>query len=253
MIAQIKDKLSGFLLRKMNALIAQLQEESVMGNIYDQILKLKRLNLVVHGNFETSIPNTKPLILVCNHPLGILDGLILGALAKQNNLTFKIIANEFLLRLEFFNRDFIGVNPYGTKTALTRNIAPLKETFSWLNNNNTLIVFPAGEVAQFQFKKMRIVEAPWIESIGKIIQRSNADVLPIYIKGRNSSLFYILKCMHSVLGSLCLCKEFVDKVNQSVEIRIGDIIEPTKLKQFTDTDELMRFLRKTTLSLDKDN
>lgn len=253
MDATIKNKISCFLLRKMDALIKRLEDEALMGNIYDQMLKLKQIELVVKGNVEVFEKNTKPLIIVCNHPLGILDGLVLGAFANQNNLNFKIVANEFLLRLDQYNRDFIPVDPYGTKTSLTRNLAPLKETLSWLNKKNTLIVFPAGDVAQFHLKKMRIVESSWRESVGKIIQRSNANVLPVYIEGKNSNLFYLLKWIHLKLGSLCLCREFVDKVNQTIEIRIGNMIEPDELKQFSKADELMSFLRSATLELAHNN
>lgn len=245
----IKNRISCFLIRKLDDLIKRLQDESLMGNIYDQILKLKKIELVVHGNIEVFEKNTTPLIIVCNHPLGILDGLVLGAFANQQNLNFKIVANEFLLRLDQFNRDFIPVDPYGTRNSLARNIAPLKETLSWLNKKNTLIVFPAGDVAKFYLKKMCIIEAPWRESIGKIIQRSNAYVLPVYIKGKNSNLFYLLKWIHVKLGTLRLCKECIDKVNQTIEIRIGNIIEPDRLKKFSNVEELTSFLRATTLDL----
>ena len=61
------------------------QHEIVLGESFWNIM-LKRYGLsleLLDGNFS-SIPKDGPLILVANHPFGILDGLILGYILSKS-------------------------------------------------------------------------------------------------------------------------------------------------------------------------
>jgi putative hemolysin len=48
---------------------------------------------ILDGAFS-SIPEDGPLILIANHPFGILDGLILGYIMSKSRKDFKILAHK---------------------------------------------------------------------------------------------------------------------------------------------------------------
>jgi putative hemolysin len=191
-----------------------------------------------------------PLVIISNHPFGIIDGLILGGVAKKNGLNFKIMANYMLSSIaERIKQDIIGIDPYDNAVSIKRNLTPLKQAFNWLKNGNTMILFPAGDVANFSLSKMKIIEGPWPSSIERLIKGTKANVLPIYFEGRNSILFYLLKCIHLKLGTFRLLHEFFNKSGTVIKLHVGEIIRYNELDKVSKQQSLIDFLRQTTISL----
>ena len=52
---------------------------------------------LLDGAFNT-IPKDGPLILIANHPFGILDGLILGYILSKSRKDYKILAHKVFSR-----------------------------------------------------------------------------------------------------------------------------------------------------------
>ena len=80
------------------------EHEIVLGESFWNIM-LKRYGLsleILDGNFS-SIPKDGPLILVANHPFGILDGLILGYILSKSRQDFKILANQVFCKSDDLN------------------------------------------------------------------------------------------------------------------------------------------------------
>ena len=48
---------------------------------------------LIKGSLE-DIPKKGPVVIVSNHPFGILDGLLLGYILSKTRSDFKIIANR---------------------------------------------------------------------------------------------------------------------------------------------------------------
>jgi len=87
-----------------------------------------------------------------------------------------------------------------TARMLTRvpatNLKGLKQCLGWLKKGNTLITFPAGEVASYRPAKWRVVEPAWASHISALVRHSKATVLPLYFPGRNSNLFMLMGLLH---------------------------------------------------------
>ena len=71
----------------------------------------------------SSIPKDGPLILVANHPFGILDGLILGYILSKSRQDFKILANQVFCKSDDLNDIILPISFDETKEASKMNIA----------------------------------------------------------------------------------------------------------------------------------
>ena len=72
---------------------------------WSDILNEMEIKVVNKSNKELIIPEKDPLLVIANHPFGIIDGLILCSLISQYRGDFKIMTHEtlqFLPQLEQF-------------------------------------------------------------------------------------------------------------------------------------------------------
>jgi len=92
------------------------------GPILDSLLKELRITYVVDGEDLAGIPRTGPGIVVANHPFGMLEGAILGAMLPRIRPDVKIMANHLLAGLPEIENQCIFVDPFKAKgsTAINR-------------------------------------------------------------------------------------------------------------------------------------
>ncbi|MBT8475634.1 MAG: acyltransferase, partial [Alphaproteobacteria bacterium] len=62
------------------------------------------LSLDIVGGSLANIPSEGPLILVANHPYGILDGLIMGHILSEVRGDFRILAHRVFRKAEDLDR-----------------------------------------------------------------------------------------------------------------------------------------------------
>lgn len=213
---------------------------------------------ISYGKTE-NLPETGPVMVVANHPTGGLEGMILIDLLTKRRKDIKIMANGFLGRIPEIRNIFLTVNPYGTKHAKKENIAPLKEAVKWLKDGGVLVVFPAGDVSSFQPGQMRISDGIWEKSIIRLAEIGEANILPIYINGRNSLTFYMASLAHPFLKTLLLPRQLINQKKKRFSISIGNLIPLKKLEKYLTDQTKMDYLKMKTYMLaerslqDKDN
>lgn len=248
---------------------------SVVGGAVERILAIDKLNHVYYSTAEQveptmhfadrvletmaveydltdeeieRIPRSGPVVVVANHPFGGLEGLILGSLLKSVRSDVKLMANFLLERIPDLRDFFIFVDPFGRASSAKVNMKPLKETMAWLRSGGALGVFPAGEVSHIDFRKGGVVDKTWSPTIARIIKKTEAPVLPVYFVGANSLLFQILGMVHPRFRTALLPKEFVNKKNRTIHVRVGNLIPYKKLADLED-DALMAYIRLRTYNL----
>ncbi len=194
------------------------------------------------------IPKQGPVVVVANHPFGAIEGVILAQLLRRYRPDVKLMANYLLQRVPEISDLFIAVDPFGGQGAKRANMGPLKEVYRHLANDGMLVIFPAGEVASRQ-RNGRVVDAPWSETVARIVRKSGADVLPIFIQGENSRLFHLLGRIHPRLRTAMLPREMINKKGQTLELRIGETLPNADLVRLSDDTELTRWLRLRTCLL----
>lgn len=215
----------------------------------DRVLETMEVDYDVTDADIKRIPVSGPVVVVANHPFGGLEGLILGSLLKSVRPDVKLMANFLLERIPDLRDFFIFVDPFGRAGSARMNMKPLKETMAWLRGGGALGVFPAGEVSHINFRKGGVVDPAWSPTIARIVKKTEAPVLPVYFVGANSLMFQILGMIHPRLRTAMLPKEFVNKKNRTIHVRVGSLIPYTKLADLDD-DALMEHIRLRTYNLE---
>ena len=173
------------------------EHEIVLGESFWNIM-LKRYGLsleILDGNFS-SIPKDGPLILVANHPFGILDGLILGYILSKSRQDFKILANQVFCKSDDLNDIILPISFDETKEASKMNIATRLSALNFLDNGGAIGVFPGGTVSTAQNPFGVPMDPGWGSFTAKMITRSDAQVVPIFFEGHNSRLFQMASHIH---------------------------------------------------------
>lgn len=214
----------------------------------DRILKTMSVSYDVAAADLERVPKNGPVVVVANHPFGGLEGLILGSMLKGIRPDVKLMANFLLERIPDLRDFFIFVDPFGRAESAKVNIKPIKETMAWLRGGGVLGVFPAGEVSHLNVRKGGVVDPVWSPTIARIIQKTEAPVLPVYFVGTNSLIFQLLGLVHPRLRTAMLPKEFINKAHRTIHVRVGNLIPFKKLAGLND-DQLMDYIRLRTYHL----
>jgi putative hemolysin len=196
------------------------------------------------------VPKTGPVVVVSNHPFGILEGLILFEMLCRVRPDVKILANSLLATFPEMQDRLILVDPFETAESNRANRKGVRGTLSFLNSGGLLIVFPAGEVSHMQFRERKIADPGWNENISRFILRTKATVVPIYIKGANSLAFHLVGMVHSQLRTARLLHELMNKEEKTIELRVANPIAWETLNSFPNAKEVTRYMRSRTYLLE---
>jgi putative hemolysin len=208
------------------------------------------LSLDVIGGSLSNIPRDGPVILIANHPYGILDGLMMGHILSQSRGDFRILANSVFRKSEDLNRVVLPISFEGTREAVQANIATRKTALSYLGQGGAIGVFPGGTVSTAERPFGHPMDPEWRSFTARMIAKSNATVVPIYFDGHTSRLFQIASHLHSTLRLGLLIKEFKERVDTPVRVVVGDPIGRDVLDPLaTQSKQMMDFLRKATYEL----
>jgi putative hemolysin len=198
-----------------------------------------------HGSID-SIPKRGPVVIVANHPLGAIEGVILADLVSSVRQDVKVLANQMLKRLPEISDLFIGVDVFGGASAKRTNSLAIREANQHLANSGLLIIFPAGEVSTYPKGGATLSDIEWRNSVAKFIKHSEATTVPIFINGKNSHLFYKAGHIHPLLRTAMLGRELLNKHAAKIDISIGDAIPFSELSSFENDKDLVNYLRLNT-------
>jgi putative hemolysin len=191
---------------------------------------------------DFDFPRTGPLVIVANHPFGILDPVILAHYAARHRPDVKVMTNALLGAFEQLRPHIIPVNPFGGAEAAKENLAGMKEALRHLRGGGALVIFPAGEVSRYRPGR-GIEDPPWSSHVGSLVRRTQASVLPVFFPGRNSALFHAAGLIHPRLRTSLLLREFCKQIGTRTPVHIGTPIPFARLKKFEDDEALTKYLR----------
>ena len=209
------------------------------------------LKLDVVGGALENIPRTGPLIVVSNHPYGILDGLMMGRiLSERRDGEFRVLAHRIFRRAADLERIILPISFDETKEAAKLNLATRAEAVRYLNEGGAIGIFPGGTVSTSAKPFSQPMDPSWRTFTAKMIAKSGATVVPVFFEGRNSRLFQLASHIHSTLRTGMFIREFRTKINKPVRVVVGEPITPEVLETYKkDPKGCMDFLRKATYEL----
>lgn len=204
---------------------------------------------LISGSLD-DIPRSGPLVVVANHPYGILDGLMMGHILSGMRRDFRILAHGVFRRAEALSEVILPISFDGTKEATRLNLETRAKAIDYLGQGGAIGIFPGGTVSTAATPFARPLDPVWRNFTAKMIARTDATVLPLYFEGHNSRLFQIASHMNYTLRMALLIKEFRARVDTKVRIAVGQPISPARIAPLkSDPKALMDFLRRSTYDL----
>ncbi len=204
-----------------------------------------QLNVSVEApeNQLQRIPEKGPCIVVANHPFGALDGMAMIQTLSKRRSDIKVMANFVLSKIEPLHDYFIAVNPFENQTK-RNNKTGVRACLDFVHQGGCLVVFPAGEVSTLEEGSWTTVsDRRWQSSVIKLIQRTNAHVVPVCFDGANSYWFHLLGKINPHLRTLALPSEMLKQKDRKIKMVIGKAIPAEEWSILEDTATLSRFLR----------
>ena len=204
------------------------------------------------GDGLECIPAKGPLVVVANHPLGGLEGMLLSRELLKYRKDTKVLANELLLRFPEFDGLFIGLDVL-RDNATQRNASGIRAACKHLSTGGTLLIFPAGTVSGINLGRRRIEDPRWDDLVGRLVRRYRAACLPVYVNARNSFSFYLSGLIHPRLRTLLLARELANKRGCAIPTSAGELLTPRDLDQLSSAAATTSFLRLSNDALGPDH
>ena len=204
---------------------------------------------VIGGSLDT-IPREGPLIVIANHPYGILDGLMMGHILSRTRGDFRILAHQIFRRAEDLQRVILPISFDETKEALALNLATRRSALAYLGQGGAIGIFPGGTVSTAARPFAQPMDPGWRNFTARMVAKGRATVVPVFFDGHTSRLFQLASHLHYTLRMGLLIKEFGKRVDTSCRVVIGDPIGRDALEsRAQDSKSLMAFLRHRTYEL----
>lgn len=230
---------------------AGYEDEVAQGrDFWEVMVERYGLGLEVTSGRLSNLPAEGPLIVIANHPYGILDGLMMGHILSVVRGDFRILAHRVFRKAEELNKIILPVSFDETKEAVKLNLETRKTSLNYLGQGGCIGIFPGGTVATAERPFGQPMDPGWRTFTARMIAKSNATVVPIYFEGHTSRLFQLASHLHTTLRMGLLIKEFKKRVDTPVRVAIGEPIPRSEIDaRSKDARALMDFLRKSTYEL----
>lgn len=219
-------------------------------DFWDAAIRKLELRLKYNEEALAQWPRTGPLVVVANHPFGVLDGLIICHIVSQARKDFRVLTNAVLLRAEEVKTFLLPVDFAETEEALKTNLRTRAEAKNHLMKGGCLVVFPAGGVSTTPtIWHKRAVDTEWKNLTARLIAQSKAAVAPVYFAGQNSRLFQFASHISVTLRLSLLFKEVHDRIGSDIYLRLGDVLPYERISGINDRQSVMDKLKEITYSL----
>lgn len=220
-------------------LYEQWQSEHVAsgGPLIAPMLDLCGVDLEVRqGQWPPKGLRRGPLVIVANHPYGILDGIGALTLAERLGRPFKVLIHKDLMKVKEVAHHCLPIDFTETRAAQAANIRTRNEALTLLREGTTIVVFPAGGVATAPEIFGDAVDLPWKAFTARMITAARAQVVPLYFEGQCSPLFHLASKFSQTVRLAMMIREFRQRVNKPLRVRVGEALAFEDLERQVGTD-----------------
>lgn len=210
--------------------------------ILENLLNELQISYEVDAEDLAGIPKTGPVVVVANHPFGLLEGAILGTMLPRLRPDVKIMANYLLAGLPEADGQCIFVDPFQGPGSAAINSRALRNSIRWLKSGGLVVIFPAGEVSHWKLHG-EVADPEWSDTVSRLARMTGAAVVPVFFKGSNSIPFHLLGMFHPRLRTIRLPMELLNKMGKNVEVRIGTPIPSKAIADIPGDKDATSYLR----------
>ncbi|MEM1315276.1 MAG: lysophospholipid acyltransferase family protein, partial [Pseudomonadota bacterium] len=204
---------------------ADYEKEVEQGHDFWEVMQRRyELELDLPGKGLANIPAEGPLVMIANHPFGILDGLVMGRMlsAVRGKGNFRIIAHQVFRKAQEINDIILPISFDGDREGQRVNIETRKRALEYLSEGGAIGIFPGGTVSTSKKPFGPIMDPAWRTFTAKMVSKSDAAVVPVYFDGANSRTFQVASHLHYVLRMALLINEFKRQVGGKVRAVVGE-------------------------------
>jgi putative hemolysin len=197
------------------------------------------------------IPLTGPVVVVSNHPHGMVDGMILADLIGNRRTDYKILTRSLLTGIDEVAASYMIPVPFPHEPDAQRKSVEMRaRAMAHLKEGGLISVFPSGVVASSDTLRGPAIEREWNVFTAQMIRRSGAKVVPVYFPGSNSRWYQIANRISATLRQGLLLHEVVHSCKKPQKPIVGDPLSDAQMKLLeSDPRGFMTWLREHTLSL----
>ncbi|OUS36852.1 acyltransferase [Rhodobacterales bacterium 56_14_T64] len=198
-----------------------------------------------------NIPTEGPVVVVANHPHGMVDGMVFAELVGRVRQDYRILTRSVLTGLDEAATSFMIPVPFPHDPEAQRKMVEMRaKAMAHLKEGGVVALFPSGVVMSSKTWFGPAQEAEWNVFTAQLIRRSGAKVVPLYFPGSNSRAYQIANKISAVLRQGLLLHEIVRSCHRPQAPIIGEVLSDEQMEQLSsDPRGFMVWLRKHTLSL----
>lgn len=217
---------------------------------WPQALEIMGIDVRTPAAEIARIPATGPLVVVANHPHGLVDGMILAHLIGQVRQDYLILTRSLLTGIPEIAEFMLPVPFPHEANAREESLAMRNACMARLKAGGCIVLFPAGAVAHSETWMGPAVEGEWNPFTAKMVMRSGASVLPIHFQGQNTRAYQWAAKTSATLRQSLLLNEIRAALNKPQRPVIGAAIPPEEITPWAkDPRGWLAWLRQHTLAL----
>lgn len=240
---------------KIGRLVRQFEREGVPQGreVFTRVLKTMGIDLETPQVELDNIPKTGPVILVANHPHGLMDGIVFAELVGRIRPDFRILTRSLLTGLDEEATKYLIPVPFPHQPdAQEKMVEMRKAAMDFLGEGGLIALFPSGVVASSETMFGPAIEAPWNAFTAKMIRKSGATVVPMHFLGSNSRAYQMANQVSATLRQGLLIHEIARAVNKPMAPVIGEPFPQEEIDaRINDTRAFMAWMREQTLALSR--
>lgn len=187
-------------------------------------LEYQRVEYSVTPRELEHIPAEGAVLLVANHPLGMVDALALLDLVGRIRPDVRILGNDVLAMVPQLAELLLPVDVFGHGTG-----SRMRAVYRALESGQVLLLFPAGEVSRMRPSGVR--DGAWSGGFARLAVRTGTPVVPVHIAARNSAVFYGMSMLAKPLATAMLPREAVAPRDRPIRLRVGQMVDADEIRQ----------------------
>ena len=133
-------------------------------NFWNKTLELFNIKYSILNTEK--IPKTGPVIIVCNHPFGLVDGLIIADTVSKKRGDYRILINDEISQVDLIRPYLFPLKLDEKRESIKFNLKSKNDAIQYVQNGGALIIFPSGEVATRQKIFEKAIEKRWQSILG---------------------------------------------------------------------------------------
>jgi len=236
-----------------------------------KLLQVLAVRITGEQGILDKVPKKGGCVIVCNHPYGMIEGVIIARLINSKRADTKIMANLGLKVFSELRDYFIFANPLRPKSSI--NISAIKQCFEHVKKDGLLVIFPAGRVSFHQFNAyenkikndtttdkstqsrvdaLRITDGQWNRLAVQIAMKHKVPILPVFISGTNSKFFHFFGRVYFRFRLLMLVREMFKLQDKEINLMANKPLDIDVLNHCGGIEKMNDFVRVQCYLNDKD-